>query len=265
MDMSFINGVKNAETEITPLDQLKLAIVGPPKTGKSRLAATGRKPVYVADFDDRAESLAGLPEVYVKTYFDANPLAGQAFANFLTDLNMFEYKFLQGAKPGIDIPKTISLDSMTYFINANLRYVMSQNSAGVKQLNLGGMKVNIPRGYDPYTGETSYTVNVIERIIAMEMDVIAVFHERPEETPDSTQENPKFTGKYSVHPPRAAGYLALFNELWHVKYENGKYLVQVKPSYDFQAATCLSGLSDEEEPNIEKMIEKHMMAFQNKK
>jgi hypothetical protein len=47
--------------------------------------------------------------------------------------------------------------------------------------------------------------------------VIAVFHERPEEAPESTQENPKYTGKLLVEPPRYKNYLPLFNEQWRMK------------------------------------------------
>src|SRR5713101_1087880 len=57
-------------SEEPPVSKLKLLIVGHEKNGKSRLAATGRKPILFHDFDDRAEALNGIPGVYVIPYPD---------------------------------------------------------------------------------------------------------------------------------------------------------------------------------------------------
>ena len=59
--------IKSEERD--PSDSNKIAIVGPQKGGKSRLAATAnRKPIYFWDFDDRLISVAGMPGVFGKTY-----------------------------------------------------------------------------------------------------------------------------------------------------------------------------------------------------
>lgn len=260
-----IDGVRNlAETH--PFDQIKAAIVGPPKTGKSWLAATapqyrydkdgnkipGYEGTYFADFDDRLISVAGKRGVFGKTYLDSNPMAPTAFPNFIQDLGLFEYLHSQGKV----IPATIVPDSMTYLSQAALRYVMSQSSTGTKLLDIGGFKLRIARGYEPYDGETSYITSSLQRIVAMGCNLIVCFHDRPEEAPDSTQEIPKYTGKVVVEPPRAKKLLALFNELWLMSNDGSGYKVQTKPDYKFTAATTLN-IDEIENPSIVEMIEKH--------
>ena len=60
----------------TGFERLRLAIVGQEKAGKSRLAATAPKPVLIRDYDQRRESVAGIPGVFAITYTD-EPLPKQ--------------------------------------------------------------------------------------------------------------------------------------------------------------------------------------------
>lgn len=243
----------------TPLDQLKLAIIGPPGGGKSRLAATCRKPSFHYDFDGRAGSIAGIEGVYIKTLQDTNPIVPDAFSKYIRDIGQLEYI----AKQGKELPvKTVVLDSITYMCAAAMAQSMS-DTKGATTLTVSGQKFRIPRGFENYDGEYNLIVNSIIRLFYLGVDVIACFHERAEEAPDSTQENPRFTGKITVHPPRMNKLLPLFNEQWRVRPEGSVYKVQTKPDYEFIGKTCLS-VDQVEEPNIEKMIEKHFKALGRK-
>jgi hypothetical protein len=251
-----------------PFTQLKLAIVGAPKSGKSRLAGTAPqerwddegillpqyKGVFVADFDGRAASLAGMAGITVKTYQDSNPMAPEAASRLSMDLGMMEYAKSRGEV----IPATVIFDSVTYMSDCALRFVMSQSSTGTKVVEVGGFKFRIARGYEPYDAEVNFISNCFQRVDEMGCHLIAVFHDRAEEAPDSTQENPKFTGKVTVHPPRAKKYLALFNELYRIKFDQygGGYMVQCKATDEFVAGSTLN-VDTFEKPNIQELIRKH--------
>src|SRR5579863_4485035 len=85
-----LTGCVDAAT-ITNVDRLKVAICGDPKTGKSYvIAKSARKPVLHYDFDDRSESIAGLPDVIVKTLFDKNDTTPTAWAAFESDIGTLE-------------------------------------------------------------------------------------------------------------------------------------------------------------------------------
>jgi len=238
-------------------DQLKIAIVGPQKGGKSRLAATAfRKPIYFWDFDGRLISVSGMEGVYGKSYLETTNLKdATAWAQVMQDMNMFEYQ----KQKGQPIPATMVFDSMTFMMERAMRHVLTFNPEGARKVFLNkkeGLFILAPQ-HDGYIGEESSVRNMINRAEELGCDIIACFHERAEEAPDSTEKDPKYTGKYSTHPPRAAKFLPLFNELWRVRpNDQGVYKVQTKPNYEFGGATCLN-ISDEEVPDITKMIEKH--------
>jgi hypothetical protein len=256
--MLAIDGAKDAAL-MTAIDQFKIAIVGPPKGGKSKLAATCRKPAFMAEFDGREASVAGTPGLIIKSYVDVNPIVPQGASNLMIDIGKMEYSKSQNKLE--DLPKTIIIDSMTYFAKACMNFTMANNSAGVTTITLGGQKIRLARGYDPYEGEMGIMLGIISRCFALGVDVICCFHETDEEAPDSTNEKPRYTGKKNVHPARLTKLLPLFNELWRVVPDtSGKYECQVKPDYTFLGGTTLSGLLGKEEPNIENMIKKHLAA-----
>jgi hypothetical protein len=245
-----IDGTVEATT-FTSTDRLKLAIVGPPKSGKSRLAATCEKPALLWDFDDRSESIAGTAGLHVKRMIDLTPSAPNAMNTLIADIGKLEYDKKQGKLEY----KSFILDSMTFLSKAAMNYSMKENPAGRKDIVLGGNTFFIARGYDPYAGEDQALSNCLVRLFQLG-SVIAVFHERAEEAPESTQENPKYTGKYLVEPNRYKNYLPAFNEQWRMKVVGGQYQVQTKPDGQFIAATCMN-IDASEKPDIMEMIKKH--------
>ena len=92
---SGITGVSQA-TDLDPTTRMKIAIVGRVKTGKSWLAATFPGEKYFFDFDNRKESVAGKPQVGIKTYQDTIQSMPKALATMEQDVKMFEYNLKQG-------------------------------------------------------------------------------------------------------------------------------------------------------------------------
>ena len=245
----------------TATEQLKIAIIGPPKGGKSRLAATApKKPIFFFDFDGRLASVSGIAGVFGKTYLDdTNPSKSAAWQMLEQDMGQFEYHKIK-KEP---VPGTFVFDSITYLCDrAMRRYVTdnASNSKEVKSVTVANRTYYTPKSYAAYTAEMNMIGNMIARGVELGSDVIAIFHERPEEAPESTSEEKKFTGKVSVHPPRAEMLLPLFNEFWRVKptYDGKEYQVYTKPSIDFIGATCLN-IDSLETADITKMLEKHKL------
>ena len=251
----------------TATEQLKIAIIGPPKGGKSRLAATApKKPIFFFDFDGRLASVSGIADVFGKTYLDSpDPNKATAWMELEKDMGMFEYNKLSGKT----VPGTLVFDSITYMCDRALRKVLidnQSNSAYTKTLTVGTRKFNMPAGWAGYTAEQNLVGNMLARGVELGSDVIAVFHERAEEAPDSSSEKKKFTGKVSVHPPRAEVLLPLFNEYWRVmpSYNGKEYKVYPRPNTDFIGATCLK-IDGEEPADITQMIAKHKLNIEKEK
>jgi len=250
--------------DIPPFDKLKLALIGTEKSGKSRLAVTGRKPILVCDFDQRRESIAGTPGVYIATFRDrGHPYQPEAFGELLDLLTKLETN-LDLLKCGFDvlegtILKTIVLDSISTLAQAAMSYALYTTKEIRREINIGGkITVQIPKSYDAWGAEMSMVTGVLFRVLALPIDVIITLHETAEESPDSSNESPKFTGRIDVFPVRYKRLLKYFNELWRVSRDTGTVpKVIIAPDWKFTTATCLD-LDGVETPNIEAMIAKHI-------
>jgi AAA domain len=253
-----------------PVAKLKLALIGKEKNGKSRLASSGRKPVLVHDFDNRAEALQGIPGVYVISYVEPQwPKQPEAAQKFLDVLAMLESS-LDLKKLGFNCPpdtyvRTNVVDSIQTFGKAFQNYALYGQKDIRREISFGGLKVFLPGGWDAWNAEMVPVENSVLRMLALPSDTTIVLHEEPEEAPDSSSEKPKFTGRIGVYPARYHRLLKYFNEVWRVRLtqsvdKNNKsaYLPKVYPlpNYEFDAASALS-LDSVEDPNIENMIAKH--------
>jgi AAA domain len=252
-----------------PIAKLKLALVGKEKNGKSRLAATGRKPVLVHDFDNRAEALQGIPGVYVISYVDSGwPIQPSAAQDFLTNISKLE-ESLDLHKLGFKVPpetcvKTNVVDSIVTFGAAFQRYALYNSKDIRRELTIGSMKVFLPGGWDAWNAEMVPVENAVLRLLAMPTDTIIILHETAEEAADSSAEKPKFTGRVGVFPVRYGRLIKYFNEVWRVRLEqsvgpNGaayRPKVYPLPTYEFDAASTMN-LDKTEDPDITAMIRKH--------
>lgn len=253
-----IPGAQDMSTTSVLANNFKIAIVANPGEGKSWLAAscaTKEEPAYVFDFDGRKQSIAGKPFVTAKTYQDVNypQLMPTAWSSFLRDLMTMEIAFKKGELPY----KWFIYDSATFGSSACLNNIMYHSPALRREINAAGTITYIPKSFDTYKAEMAEVVGAFQRLMVMG-NLIVTYHMDAEKAADSTVESPKFTGKWSVTPPRYGDTLALFNDQWRIKAMGpGQYKVQTQPSYDFTAKNTML-LDVNEDPNIRGMLQKYM-------
>lgn len=241
---------------ITNVDRLKVAICGEPKTGKSSvIARTCRKPLMHYDFDDRKESIAGLADIVIKTLVDKNDTTPIAWSALENDLGTLEY-----LKQKNELPfKSIAIDSVTFLRKyAEHQFLKDNNSASRAKFTIGTTQYLIPKDWDAVTGVQKMLETMFNRLFALDVDVYATFHTRPEKDQQkSTKTDFVYKEKLTVDPPNIKMLLPKFNDQWRTYVSDGKYMVQLKPDYLFDAATVLKNLDGTEEANIEKMLAKH--------
>ena len=258
----------NCITE-TAFDRLMLILVGKEKSGKSRLAATARPPVLFFDFDKRRQALAGMKDVYAMTFIDEQyPKMPTAFNDLCTVLTKIE----GGAKikdliPGSTDerqPRTLVYDSLASIGKSAMEFVKYSNTGLRRELAIGPMKVYMPKSFDAWSAEMESVWNAVMRAVAMRTkDIILIAHEAAEETPDSSQENRKYTGRVEIYPARYNIFNKHFSEVWRVSRETGTVpKIQVSPDYRFVASSNLDFSKVPQEklnppggPNISQLIE----------
>lgn len=261
-------------SESNPFDQLLVSIVGAEKSGKSRLAATGRKPVLFFDFDGRAASIAGTKNAYAISFHDQTgyqqPDALVKFSECLTNLEKSHNDLASLGFPGVEqgtIVKTIVLDSITTLASDAMRYIKFTGGKTMsRKVSFGGMEVNFPGGFDAWNAEMATIEDLLLRTFALKTDVIAIFHETAEEANESTMEKPLYTGKVGIFPVRHQRLIRYFNEVWRVERGNPTNQtaqgaiprVSVAPDYMFKYGTSAMNLDAVETPDIEAMIAKHI-------
>jgi AAA domain len=272
-------------------DNIRAALVGEEKVGKSRLAATGRKPVLFLDWDQRREAVAGIPGVYAVTFKDkfypnmpdAAALGLDAMSSLERSLDLADFEItgpdgqkysLNPKPPKGTIIKTLVYDSMASMGEAFRNYSMANNKDLRREIAIGKTKSYFVAGWDTWNAETSQVVPYIMRGFGLPgVDVIAIFHEAKEQAEDSTEKDPKYTGRITVFPVRYKVLLKYFSEVWRIKLaqkaitEGGRteyrYVPRIYPQPDF-SFNCSSAmlLDSEEEPNIEQIIQKHLLRKQ---
>jgi hypothetical protein len=268
-----MDGIKDWQEARTldPTQNLCLAIMGLPKAGKSWLAATIAESegiTFTADFDNRAESLRGKPNLIIKTYQDEVQIRPNAMKDFERDVDRFKYN----KKNGKPIPRAYILDSITYMKKASENEIFEQSASSkitmYREVKTGpgnDDKVRIPQGYDIINGVREHILYCISELRALG-HVICVFHERDETDKKlSTSERTVYTGKLTVDPPYLSQLLTVFNDVMRIQTDaNGKYKVWTRSTKEFNGATSLQGLELEESPNIAAMLTKHRATMQKK-
>jgi len=249
-----------------PFSRFTGILMGVEGSGKSRLAVTARKPVLVLDWDMRAEALAGLKDVYALTFTDkpwpAQPTACGEGLDILAKLEASRDISTWGI---FDVPagttiRTIVDDSIT----VHAKRIMASGlygSPGIRrEINFGSGKgatqVQVPKSFDGWGAEMSAVEEYVLRLLAIkDLDVILTMHESAEEAPDSTQEQPKFTGKVCPFPVRHGRLMKYFNEVWRLKRESGpEPSIQFQPNYQFTSKSGLILDGIKVKPDIEYLI-----------
>lgn len=246
-----LNGVESTSS-ITQVDNLKLMTLSEPGSGKTWLTCSGRQPIYICDFDDRKQSIAGKPGVFVKSYVDRDPALPHAWSDFESDVGTLEYAKSKGELAF----KTLSMSSLTYSLKAAQNQLMKDQTQLKRKLKIGSTEYLIPAGWDAVTGAQKMIEGILNRLFELRIDIIVEAHIRREKDASSTADRPVYTDKYTIEPQNLKMLLPMFNERWLVKNEYGKYTVQMKPSKDFNAVTALH-VDDEEPANITDILAKH--------
>lgn len=251
--LSYIKGT-TAASAITNTDRLKVAIVGPGKVGKSNMIAkTCRKPLLVYDYDDRRESIAGFPDVTIKTLIDKSSSMPSAWSTFESDIGTLEWLKKDGYLPF----KSIALDSMTY-LRQYAENQMMKDTSNQRIFKINGTQYHVGAGWDAVTCVQKMLGEAIRRLFALDLDVYCVFHTAPEkDKAKSTKDNAVYTEKMTVDPNNLQILLPMFNEVWRAYVDaDGAFKIQVKPDYYFQAASALK-VDQNENQDIQKLLDKH--------
>lgn len=251
----------------TPFDRLLLVLVGREKTGKSRLAATGRKGVLLLDWDGRREAVAGMKGVRAVTLRDPGNVVKQptAFSDGLTILSKLEASRTFSELGFKDVPpeqdhiKTVVVDSMYSMARAARNYALFGAADLRRVLSVGPLVVFLPNGWDAWNAEINSVEGYIMRLLAIsDIDIILIFHEDDEEAPGSSAEKRIYTGRFETYPARYGNILKYFNETWRLtRTASGPPQIQVQPNYTFQAATNL-GIQNTNNADISKLIEDYL-------
>lgn len=237
-------------SKTTPFDRLLCLLCGLEKSGKSRLAATGRKPILFFDFDGRAASLSGREGLYAVTLrepgWPKQPTAFNDFLDVLTklesgyDLEAVGFRRARGVRP-----RTIVLDSIATMAKAAMNYALYTNSDVARSIKFSGLEVKFPKSFDAWNAEMSTIESAVLRVMGIggasyqedvvcpecgtptgetcfhkskgRLDVIATLHQTEQESPESKPENKIYTGKLDVFPARYRLLVKYFNEVWRVE------------------------------------------------
>lgn len=254
-----IGNIKSASS-ITSIDKLKLIILGEPGVGKDWLAATGRKPILTYDFDDRAASIAGKSEVYIKTLFDADPNQPSAWQTFETDVASIGYEIGKGTFPF----KQITISSLQFLLKAAQNQLMKDQAGLSRTIKIGNKSYRITSGWDAINGSQKMIEGILNNLFELPVDVVVTSHVTLEKAKDWTLDNPKFTGKYTIDPNFMKLLLPMFNERWLLMNDYGKWEVLMKPDSQFNAVTALHiGETNTMEADIQKILAVHTENIKN--
>jgi hypothetical protein len=268
---------KNMEHEIST-GRLRVAMIGAEKNGKSVLCSTAPGIKLFLDFDQRREAVAGKKGVYAITLSDPKyprmPEAAEEALDIMSglenSLDLSQLKNKNGtllfpeAKEGTMV-ESLMFDSMSSFASCMQKYEMYNNEALRRSIKIGpNLEIHVPKNYDAWKAEMEGVAAVVFRAFALPINVYCTFHEAAEESVDSTDEKPKYTGRVSIYPVRYKMLLKYFNEVWRVRLtpipsrDGVRYLPRVYPLPDFSMDAATTMLLDPvEEPSIEEMIKKH--------
>jgi len=263
--LKYYEGITGAmpATELGSNKNKAIAIVGPPKSGKSWAACTIAEAVgvtYVADLDNRAESIKGKKNIIVKTYVDEEQIRPHAWNELEKDVAYFKYQKVNG-KP---IPAAFIIDSLTFLqeITDNQFFVTLQPGGKTKlfrEIRVGNKVVRIAEGWDIRNATRSYIYHLFAELRNLG-HLIVVFHERPiADKTLSTPERTVYSGKIGVNPPFLNELLSVFNDVWRISYSiAGGYRLQVRSNDEFDGACTFDGAGLTEEANIAKMMNKQL-------
>ena len=248
-----MSGVKSED--IKAEEQLRIAILGKPGTGKSWLAASigGLGLVRYYDHDNRAASLEGKPNLFITSK--------PTMLEVETDLSIMKAEVTKAKqnKTKPNLPVTIVHDTVTYMNRAMEEEIFRQDPKLARIIRVGNnTSMKIRNGWDVINGIQRYIEYLVAEYTILGVNLIFVFHEKDEkDKAESTVDRAAFTGLVTTDPQYLQNTLSLFNEVYRITVDgNKKYEVACRPNWDVLAKTTML-LDDKEPPDIMKMIAKH--------
>jgi hypothetical protein len=260
----------------TPSELMHVALIGAENNGKSHLFTTAPGVKLLLDFDDKKEAVAGKKDTYAISFTDPlrvgqMPTAIEEVIDVISGLeNSLDLANLKDKRGNLFFPeckegtfvRNLAYDSMFSLGRLVMNYELYNSNDLARTLKLGpNLEVKVPKNFDAWNAEMGGVLQLTLRAFALPLNVFCVFHERAEESPDSTVEKPKYTGRVGVFPVRYKDLLIkYFTEIWRVRLTpvNGVFVPRVytKPDFALDSGTAMR-LDPIEEPNIEQMILKH--------
>jgi hypothetical protein len=247
-----------SQEEKKTIERLRIMIVGPYKSGKSWLAATGRDPVLDIDIDQRADSLQGKVGVFTTTPIDppGNSRQPEQYNDVLGLIGRLEQsrrlsdvcpEFSSHPRANDDI-QTVVLDSTQSMSRAILQYAMYTNPKVLaRSILVGGQSILFPSGWDTWNADMEAMEQLIARFVSIpNIDFIVTFHEEEKDN------------QIVVFPGRHRAIARYFNEVWRITRKQEIPQLQLAPTYNFTACTTLVGAPPVlDNPNIKQMIEQY--------
>jgi hypothetical protein len=202
----FVNMAGVRSEDIHAAERLKIAILGKPKTGKSWLAATAPGPIRYYDFDDRAESLEGKPNLYI--------LSKPTMLQVETDLSVMK----ANKAKGLPLPATVVFDSVTYMNRAMEEEIFRQDSKLYRTIRVGNStSMKLRNSWDVINGIQRYVEYLVAEFSSLGVNIIFVFHEKDQKDKgESTATETKYTGLVTTDPQYLENSLSLFNEVYRI-------------------------------------------------
>lgn len=238
--------------QIKAEENLRIAILGKPKSGKSWLAATAPGPILYYDHDNRKESLEGKPNLWI--------ISRPSMTDVETNLSIMKANKVKMNKgENVSLPVTICHDTVTYLNRAMEDEIFRQDPKLARLIRVGNnTTMKLRNSWDVINGIQRYIEYLIAEYSALGVNFIFVFHEKDEkDRTESTPSETKYTGLVTVDPQYLQNSLTLFNEVYRITVDGSrKYEVTCRPNYDVNASTTML-LDVTEPPNIMGMIEKH--------
>lgn len=234
-----------------PGETYGMLLVGKEQSGKSRLAATAKKPVLFVDTDKKAESLRGMKDIYALTYTDppntyTQPTAITEISDMISRLEAKNsLKSANAIFPDVPVG-TLVFDSVATLAECARKHILYTNAKELAySVTIGQRTFRVPKSWTAWEAEKDMIATLILQARAIPgLNVIATLHEAMEQDERSTEENPMYTGRVSVYPARYNGILKYFAEIWRLtRPAAGMPIIATQPTYEFQkAGTAIGGI-----------------------
>jgi hypothetical protein len=207
--------------------------MGDSGSGKTCLATSFPRPIYVADFDNKVESAALFHSDLTDIDYDKYTIQTCPEGPIHSIKKKFA-EFAELQNKGKLPYKTIVLDSLTTFTDEAIRYLIKVNP-GIKRVATQGAQAPVLQDYGLLR---IFTKEFITWILDFDAHVVCTAHigrERDEVT-GKILNDPLLTGKLRHELP------IWFHEVWRTFNDGNDYKVQVRADNNYNLRTQLKGI-----------------------